>query len=84
MDYSDYFVKVNDKDVMTAQAVWEQIRALSCQVDRARMQARIAMALTTLAVVTTIGNWKNGAVPSIERAHAVAAYFGKTVDEMMK
>ena len=33
---------------------------------------------------TTVGNWKNGAVPSIERAHAVAQYFGKTVDEMMK
>lgn len=54
MDYSDYFVKVNDQDVMTAQAVWEQIRALSCQVYRARMQARIAMALAALAVVTTI------------------------------
>lgn len=33
---------------------------------------------------TTIGNWKNGAVPSIERAHAVASYFGKSIDEMMK
>jgi transcriptional regulator with XRE-family HTH domain len=33
---------------------------------------------------TTVSNWKGGAVPSIERAHAVASYFGKTVDEMMK
>lgn len=33
---------------------------------------------------TTVSNWKNGAIPSIERAHAVASYFGKTVDEMMK
>lgn len=54
MDYSDRFVKVDDKDVMTSQAVWEQIMALSCQVDRARIQARIAMALAALAVSATI------------------------------
>lgn len=33
---------------------------------------------------TTIVNWKNGSSPSIEKAHALASYFGKTVDEMMK
>ena len=54
MDYSDRFVKVDDKDVMTSQAVWEQIMALSCQVDRARIQARIAMALAALSVGVTI------------------------------
>ena len=54
MDYSDRFVKVDDKDVMTSQAVWEQIMALSYQVDRARIQARIAMALAALAVSATI------------------------------
>ena len=54
VDYSDYFVKVDGKDIMTSRAVWEQMTALSCQVDRARMQARIAMALAALSVGVTI------------------------------
>lgn len=54
MNYFDYFVTVDGKDVMTAKAVWEQIMALSCQVDRARMQARIAMALAVFSVGVTI------------------------------
>ena len=33
---------------------------------------------------TTIMNCKNGSSPSIKKAHAVASYFGKTVDEMMR
>lgn len=33
---------------------------------------------------TTIANWKNGSVPSIENASKIAVYFGKTVDEMMR
>ncbi|MBS6864968.1 MAG: helix-turn-helix transcriptional regulator [Oscillospiraceae bacterium] len=33
---------------------------------------------------TTIVNWKNGSSPSIKKAHRVASYFEKTVDEMMK
>lgn len=54
MNYSDKLVVVNGKEVMTSQAVWEQMTALSCQVDRARMQARIAMALAALSVGVTI------------------------------
>lgn len=50
MDYSNYFVKVDGKYVMTSQAVLEQMMALSHQVDRARMQARVAVVLAVLAV----------------------------------
>jgi DNA-binding XRE family transcriptional regulator len=32
---------------------------------------------------STIKNWRNGKMPLLEHAYAVAAYFGKTVDEMM-
>lgn len=54
MNYSDYYVTVDGKEVMTSRAVWEQIMALSCQVDRARMQARIAMAVSVLSVGASI------------------------------
>lgn len=33
---------------------------------------------------TTVRNWRAGKRPLLEHAHAVAAYFGKTVDEMMR
>ena len=32
---------------------------------------------------STVRNWIDGVAPRLEHAHKVAAYFGKTVDEMM-
>ena len=32
---------------------------------------------------TTVQNWRDGKRPLLEHAHAVATYFGKTVDEMI-
>lgn len=54
MDYSDKIVMVDGKEVLTSQAVWEQMMAISCQIDRARMQARIAMALASISVGAAI------------------------------
>lgn len=54
MNYSDKIVVINGKEVLTSQAVWEQMLALSRQVDRARMQARIAMAVAVLSLGSAI------------------------------
>ncbi len=33
---------------------------------------------------TSVQNWRVGKMPQLNHAHAVAEYFGKSVDEMMR
>ena len=33
---------------------------------------------------TSVQNWRDGRMPRLHHAHAVAKYFGKSVEEMMK